>query len=80
MIAQALGPAGSPAQYLIAQSYLESLGQIAKDADKLVFMPYEAARCHGVARRHPGAAQAQRPRATERSRDGASPSTSHART
>jgi hypothetical protein len=26
----------------IAQRYLESLGAVAKDANKLVFMPYEA--------------------------------------
>jgi regulator of protease activity HflC (stomatin/prohibitin superfamily) len=43
MITKALGTTGSPAQYLIAKSYLESLGQIATDADKLVFLPYEAA-------------------------------------
>jgi regulator of protease activity HflC (stomatin/prohibitin superfamily) len=42
MVAQALGQAGSPAQYLIAQQYLESLKKIATDADKLVFLPYEA--------------------------------------
>jgi regulator of protease activity HflC (stomatin/prohibitin superfamily) len=42
MIAQAIGTAGNPAQYLIAQRYLESLTVIAADADKLVFMPYEA--------------------------------------
>ena len=42
MVAQALGAAGSPAQYLIAKSYLESLGQIANNAQKLVFLPYEA--------------------------------------
>ena len=42
MIGQAIGTSGSPAQYLIAQKYLESLGQIATDADKLVFLPYEA--------------------------------------
>ena len=42
MVAQALGRPGSPAQYLIAQRYLESLGQIATDAQKLVFLPYEA--------------------------------------
>jgi len=42
MIGQAIGTAGSPAQYLIAQKYLEALGQIATGADKLVFMPYEA--------------------------------------
>ena len=43
VVAQALGTAGSPAQYLIAQKYLESLSAIAADADKLVFLPYEAA-------------------------------------
>ncbi len=31
------------AQYLIAQKYLESLNQIAANADKVVFLPYEAA-------------------------------------
>src|SRR5438045_4441705 len=39
---QALGAAGSPAQYLIAQKYLETLTAIAGGANKLVFMPYEA--------------------------------------
>lgn len=34
---------GSPAQYLIAQKYLDSLIQIANGADKTVFLPYEAA-------------------------------------
>jgi regulator of protease activity HflC (stomatin/prohibitin superfamily) len=42
VVAEGLGAAGSPAQYLIAQKYLESLIQIATDADKLVFLPYEA--------------------------------------
>jgi regulator of protease activity HflC (stomatin/prohibitin superfamily) len=42
LVAQALGSNGSPAQYLIAQKYLESLGQIADSAQKLVFLPYEA--------------------------------------
>jgi regulator of protease activity HflC (stomatin/prohibitin superfamily) len=42
MVAQAIGTAGNPAQYLIAQRYMESLNAIAADADKLVFMPYEA--------------------------------------
>jgi regulator of protease activity HflC (stomatin/prohibitin superfamily) len=43
MVTRALGPVGGSAQYLIAKSYLESLGQIATNADKLVFVPYEAA-------------------------------------
>jgi regulator of protease activity HflC (stomatin/prohibitin superfamily) len=42
MVAQAIGGAGNPAQYLIAQRYLESLSAIANGATKLVFMPYEA--------------------------------------
>jgi regulator of protease activity HflC (stomatin/prohibitin superfamily) len=42
VVTQALGTPGGPAQYLIAQRYLETLGQIAAGADKLVFMPYEA--------------------------------------
>src|SRR3989442_5610526 len=40
-VPQALGSAGSPAQYLIAQKYLEALGQISTNAQKLVFLPYE---------------------------------------
>ena len=43
MVAQAIGVAGNPAQSLIAQRYLEALSSIATDADKLVFLPYEAA-------------------------------------
>ena len=42
VVSQALGSAGSPAQYLIAQKYLEALGQISTNAQKLVFLPYEA--------------------------------------
>jgi regulator of protease activity HflC (stomatin/prohibitin superfamily) len=42
MVAQAIGVAGNPAQYLIAQRYLESLSSIATNASKLVFLPYEA--------------------------------------
>ncbi len=42
LIAQAMGAVGNPAQYIIAQKYLETLGTIATDAQKLVFLPYEA--------------------------------------
>src|SRR5258705_5212057 len=42
MVAQAIGNAGNPAQYLIAQRYLESLTSIATGANKLVFLPFEA--------------------------------------
>jgi regulator of protease activity HflC (stomatin/prohibitin superfamily) len=42
VVALAIGTAGNPAQYLIAQRYLESLTQIATNAQKLVFLPYEA--------------------------------------
>jgi regulator of protease activity HflC (stomatin/prohibitin superfamily) len=41
-VTQALGAGGSPAQYLIAKNYLEALGQIATNAKKLVFLPFEA--------------------------------------
>jgi regulator of protease activity HflC (stomatin/prohibitin superfamily) len=41
-IAEAIGVAGNPAQYLIAQRYLESLGQMGAGAQKIVFLPYEA--------------------------------------
>jgi regulator of protease activity HflC (stomatin/prohibitin superfamily) len=43
LVSQALGASGRPAQYLIAQKYLEALGQISTGAQKLVFLPYEAA-------------------------------------
>src|SRR6266576_1493993 len=39
MITQSLGTGGSPAQYLIAKSYLESLTTIATGANKLVLLP-----------------------------------------
>jgi regulator of protease activity HflC (stomatin/prohibitin superfamily) len=42
LVSQALGASGSPAQYLIAQKYLEALNGIATGAQKLVFLPYEA--------------------------------------
>jgi regulator of protease activity HflC (stomatin/prohibitin superfamily) len=42
VVSQALGASGSPAQYLIAQKYLEALSQISTNAQKLVFLPYEA--------------------------------------
>ena len=41
-VSQAFGGLGNPAQYLIAQKYLESLIAISSDADKTVFLPYEA--------------------------------------
>jgi regulator of protease activity HflC (stomatin/prohibitin superfamily) len=42
VVSQALGASGNPSQYLIAQKYLEALGQISTGAQKLVFLPYEA--------------------------------------
>jgi regulator of protease activity HflC (stomatin/prohibitin superfamily) len=42
VITQSLGKTDNPASYLIAQKYLESLIQIAGNADKTVFLPYEA--------------------------------------
>jgi len=41
-VSQSIAGFGSPAQYLIAQKYLESLIQIANNSDKTVFLPYEA--------------------------------------
>jgi regulator of protease activity HflC (stomatin/prohibitin superfamily) len=46
-ISQAIGKTGSPTQYLIAQKYLDSLNQIAKNAGKTVFLPYEASAVMG---------------------------------
>ena len=43
VVATAIGAKGNPAQYLIAQRYLESLMQIAAGAQKIVFLPFEAA-------------------------------------
>jgi regulator of protease activity HflC (stomatin/prohibitin superfamily) len=43
LVAKAIGASGNPAQYLIAQRYLESLTQIAAGSSKVVFMPFEAA-------------------------------------
>jgi regulator of protease activity HflC (stomatin/prohibitin superfamily) len=43
VVTAALGATGSPAQYLIAQRYLDSLTQIAANSQKIVFLPYEAA-------------------------------------
>jgi len=42
VIAKGLGAEGSPARYLIAKGYLESLTAIAANAQKTVFLPYEA--------------------------------------
>ncbi|HWZ84811.1 MAG TPA: stomatin-like protein, partial [Thermoanaerobaculia bacterium] len=42
VVAEAIGTAGNPAQYLIAQRYLESLGQMGAGAQKIVFLPFEA--------------------------------------
>lgn len=41
-ISHSIGNLGDPVQYLVAQKYLESLNEIAKNADKTVFLPYEA--------------------------------------
>lgn len=47
-VAQAVGTSANPANYLVAQKYLESLIQIANNADKTVFLPYEAAGTMGA--------------------------------
>ena len=41
-IAKGLGVEGNPARYLIAKGYLESLTSIAANAQKTVFLPYDA--------------------------------------
>ncbi|HJQ55246.1 MAG TPA: SPFH domain-containing protein [Gemmatimonadaceae bacterium] len=41
-IAKGLGVEGNPARYLIAKGYLESLQSIAQNAQKTVFLPYDA--------------------------------------
>ena len=48
VVSDALGARDSPAQYLIAQKYLESLGLIANNAQKLVFLPYETSGIMGA--------------------------------
>jgi regulator of protease activity HflC (stomatin/prohibitin superfamily) len=47
MVTGALGATGNPAQYLIAKSYLESMISIAANAQKTVFVPYEASAALG---------------------------------
>jgi regulator of protease activity HflC (stomatin/prohibitin superfamily) len=42
LVSKAIGTTASPAQYMIAQKYLESLASIAAGAQKIVFLPYEA--------------------------------------
>jgi regulator of protease activity HflC (stomatin/prohibitin superfamily) len=42
VIAKGLGAEGNPARYLIAKSYLESLNGIGANAQKTVFVPYDA--------------------------------------
>jgi len=42
LVVKALGARDNPAQYLIAQKYLETLTSIAGGAQKVVFLPYEA--------------------------------------
>ncbi|MDQ6717554.1 MAG: SPFH/Band 7/PHB domain protein [Gemmatimonadota bacterium] len=47
-IAKGLGAASDPARYLIAKGYLESLTAIAANAQKTVFLPYEASAAMGA--------------------------------
>lgn len=47
VVAEALGNVANPAQYLIAKSYLESLNQVTADADRVVFLPFEATAAMG---------------------------------
>ena len=59
MVARAIGTAGNPAQYLIAQRYLESLGAIANDAQQAGLHALRSERRPGVARRDQGTASAE---------------------
>jgi regulator of protease activity HflC (stomatin/prohibitin superfamily) len=47
-VAKGLGVEGDAARYLIAKSYLESLTAIAANAQKTVFLPYEASAAMGA--------------------------------
>lgn len=42
LVAEAIGAKADPTSYLIAVKYMESLREVAKGADKTVFVPYEA--------------------------------------
>src|SRR5262245_15928994 len=42
VVADAIGGAGNPAQYLIAQRYLEAFSQVGANADRIVYLPWEA--------------------------------------
>jgi regulator of protease activity HflC (stomatin/prohibitin superfamily) len=42
VVADSIGVAGNPAQYLIAQRYLEAFSQLGASADKIVYLPWEA--------------------------------------
>ena len=42
LVADAIGAAGNPAQYLIAQRYLEAFAQLGANADRIVYLPWEA--------------------------------------
>ena len=59
VVAQALGAAGSPAQYLIAQKYLEALPPDRDQRAEARVPAVRSERHHGVARRHPRAADGQ---------------------
>lgn len=49
MVSESLAGSGqSPAQYLIAKSYLESLATLGNNADKVVFLPFESAGMMGA--------------------------------
>lgn len=48
LVARALGSSSNPASYLVAQRYLESLTDIAGNAQKVVFLPFEASGALGA--------------------------------
>ncbi len=42
VVADSIGTAGNPAQYLIAQRYLEAFSQLGANAERIVYLPWEA--------------------------------------
>lgn len=47
MVSKTLGSVGGTTGYLIAQKYLDSMNAISNNAEKIVFMPYEASAAMG---------------------------------
>lgn len=48
MITKAIGKTGNPAQFIIAQRYLDSMVQMSASANKIVFMPFDSSAAMGA--------------------------------